>query len=66
MSAICGLWKKLTSAYLFQTAREKSYDYVLIIYMKTYEIVYHCYAEAKRSQQVQKEFIQICAFGQNN
>ena len=34
--------------------------------MKTYEIVYHCYAEAKRSQQVQKEFIQICAFGQNN
>ena len=40
-SAICGLWKKLTSAYLFQIAREKSCDYVLIIYMEKYEMAYH-------------------------
>ena len=46
--------KKLTSAYLFQIAREKSCDYVLIIYMKKYEIAYHNYAEAKRAHQVQK------------
>ena len=32
-SAIYGL-KKFTSAYLFQIAREKSCDYILIIYMK--------------------------------
>ena len=31
---ICGLWKKITSAYLFQIAREKSWDYLLIIFMK--------------------------------
>ena len=52
--AICGLSKKLTSAYLFQTAPEKSYDYVLVMYMKKYEIAYHNYAEAKRAHQVQK------------
>ena len=52
----CNLWsfKKLTSAYSFQIAREKSCDYVLIIYMKKYEIAYHNYAEAKRARQVQK------------
>ena len=33
--------KKSTSAYLFQIAREKSYDYVLIKHMKKYEIAYH-------------------------
>ena len=38
--------KKLKSAYLFQSAREKSCDYVLIIYMKKYEIAYHNYAES--------------------
>ena len=32
--------------------------------MKKYEIAYHNYAEAKRAHQVQ--FIQTCAFGQNN
>ena len=32
-SAICSL-KKFTSAYLFQIAREKSCDYLLITYMK--------------------------------
>ena len=42
------------SAYLFQIAREKSCDYVLIIYMKKYEIAYHNYAEVKRAHQVQK------------
>ena len=50
----CNLWslKKLTFAYLFQTSREKSCDYVLIIYMKKYEIAYHNYAEAERAHQV--------------
>ena len=54
------LWslKTFTHAYLFQIAREKSCDYVLIIYMKKYYIAYHNYAEAKRAHQVQKEFIQ--------
>ena len=33
--------KKLTSVYLFQIAREKSWDYVLIKDMKKYEMVYH-------------------------
>ena len=32
--------KKFRSAYLFQIAWEKSCDYVLIIYMKKYEIAY--------------------------
>ena len=52
VSAICGLWKKLTSAYIFQIAREKSCDYVLIKYMKQYEIAHHNQAEAKRAHQV--------------
>ena len=38
MSAICSL-KKFTSAYLFQIAREKSCDYLLIICMKKFEMV---------------------------
>ena len=46
--------EKLMSAYLFQIAREKSCNYVLITYMKKYEIAYHNYAEAKRAHQVQK------------
>ena len=46
--------KKITGAYLFQIAREKLCDYVLIIYMKKYEIAYHNYAEAKRAHQVLK------------
>ena len=29
------------SAYLFQTAREKSFDYLLIIYMKKFEMFKH-------------------------
>ena len=49
-----GVFEKLTSAYLLQTAPEKSCDYVLIISMKKYEITYHNYAEAKRAHQVQK------------
>ena len=50
------LWslKKFTSSFLFQIAQEKSCDYVLIIYMKKYEIAYHNYAEAKCMHQVQK------------
>ena len=46
--------KKLAGAYLFQIAREKSCDCVLIIYTKKYEIAYRNYAEAKRANQVQK------------
>ena len=41
-------------AYFFQIVPEKSCDYVLIIYMKKYEIAYHNYTEAKRAHQVQK------------
>ena len=41
------VFEKLTSAYIFNIAREKSFDYVLIIYMKKYKIAYHNYAEAK-------------------
>ena len=33
--------EKLTSACLFQIAREKSCDYVLIIYMEKYKMAYH-------------------------
>ena len=39
--------KKITHAYLFQIAREKSCDYVLITYMKKHEIIYHNYVEAR-------------------
>ena len=47
----CNLWslKKFTSANLFQIAREKSCDYILIMYMKKYEVAYHNYAEEKRA-----------------
>ena len=48
------IFEKFTSAYLFQIAREKWRDYVLMICMKKYEIAYHNYAEAKRTHQVQK------------
>ena len=34
-----GVFEKFTSAYLFQIAREKSCDYLLIIYMKKYQMV---------------------------
>ena len=39
----CNLWslKKFTSACLFQIARKKSCDYVLIIYMEKYEMAYY-------------------------
>ena len=40
------VFEKLTSAYLFKSVREKSCDYVLIIYMKKYEMAYHNYAES--------------------
>ena len=39
--------------YSFQIAREKSLDYVMIIYMKKNQI-YHNYAEENRALQVQK------------
>ena len=52
----CNLWslKKIASGYFFQIAQEKSCDYVLIIYMKKYQIAYHNYTEAKNLYQVQK------------
>ena len=58
-STICGLspiviFLQLISAYLFQIVREKSWDYVLILYMKKYEIAYRNYAKAKRTHQMQK------------
>ena len=34
-----GVFDKFTSAYLFQIAQEKSCDYVMIIYMKNFEMV---------------------------
>ena len=34
-----GVFEKFTSAYLFQIAREKSCDYLLIICMKKFEMV---------------------------
>ena len=52
------IFEKFTSAYLFQIAREISRDYILMIYMKKYEIAYHNYAEAKRAHQVQIYLIQ--------
>ena len=33
------VFEKFTSAYLFQVAQEKSYDYLLIIYIKRFEMV---------------------------
>ena len=60
------------SAYLLQIAREISCDYVLITYLKEYEIAYHNCGEAKRAHQVKKEFIQTLrsvkttAYDQNN
>ena len=55
--------KKLTSAYSFQIAQEKSCDYVLIIYMKNvYEKAHHNYAEPKCAHQVQKLFIQTVRY----
>ena len=44
------------TAYSFQIAREKSLDYVMIIYMKKNQI-YHNYAEEKRALQVQIKII---------
>ena len=35
------VFEKFSSAYLLQIAREKSCDYVVIIYMKKYEIAYN-------------------------
>ena len=32
------VFEKIYNAYLFQIAQEKSFDYVIIIYMKKYEI----------------------------
>ena len=34
------VFEKLTSACLFQIAREKSCDYILIIYMEKFEMAY--------------------------
>ena len=47
-SAIFGLWKNL-KVLIYSKLHSKSCDYVLIIYMKKYEIGYHYYAGAKRA-----------------
>ena len=69
---MCNLWslKKFTCANLFQIALENPRDYVLIIYMKKYEIVYHNYAEAKRAKSAKiiysgKPCRLLSVFGQN-
>ena len=54
--------EKLMSAYLFQIAREKSCNYVLIIYMKKYEIAYHNYAEASDMMRL----VKTTTYAQNN
>ena len=59
------VFEKFTSAYLFQIAREKSCDYVLITYMKKYEIGFHNCAEAKRATSA-KIIYSNRAFSQNN
>ena len=65
MTAICGLWKNFPHAHLFLIVREKSCDYVLIIYMKKYEIAYHNCAEVKRASSA-KIIYSNRAFGENN
>ena len=53
-----GVFEKFTSAYLFQIAQEKSRDYLLIIYIKNFEMVkpteethmYHAIREKFRHQ----------------
>ena len=55
------VFEKITSAYLFQIARKKSCDHVLIIYM----IAYHNYAEAEHASST-KLIYSNSAFGQNN
>ena len=61
------LWslKKFTSAHLFQIAREKLCDYVLIIYMKKYEIAYQNFTEAKRASDILRS-VKTTAYDQNN
>ena len=52
------VFEKFTSAYLFQIAQEKSCDYLLIIYIKKFEMVklteethvYHAIREKLRHQ----------------
>ena len=54
-----GVFEKFTSAYLFQIAREKSFDYLLITYMQKFRDVwaegmhaYHAVREKLRFQGV--------------
>ena len=53
--------KKFTSAYLFQIAREKSCDYLLMIYVKKkYDIVYHNYTEASAHIKCKNNLFKPC------
>ena len=51
-----GVFEKFTSVYLFQIAQEKSCDYLLITYIKNFEMVteetheYHAIREKLRHQ----------------
>ena len=48
-------FEKINKCLFIPIAREKSSDYVLIIYVKNvYEIAHHNYAEPKCAHQVQK------------
>ena len=51
-------FEKINKCLFIPIAREKSSDYILIIYVKKYEIAHHNYAEPKCAHQVQKLFIQ--------
>ena len=68
----CNLWslKKFTSAYLFQIAGEKSFDYLLIIYMKKFRDGWaegtqsgmNCAIQGVRLIWKQKIWLAICEF----
>ena len=44
------VFEKINNCLFIQIAHEKSYDYVLIIYMKKYEIAYQNYAEKQSAR----------------
>ena len=48
------VFEKIYKCLFIQIAQEKSGDYVLMIYMKKYEIASHNYVDAKRAHQVKK------------
>ena len=69
-----GVFEKFTSAYLFQIAQEKSCDYLLIIYIKNFEMVKQkkrtCIKQSRKNCAIQgvcliskqKTWLTICKF----